>query len=141
MIDKYIHRYAPLRRKEDCTYGAKRPEGPGVYDQPRLFAEASHFLLLAQTHVFAERGQEVLHTSGAKASQEDDHEKHIVHIVEANAILVCSVVVVLQSKELGGVGLRFGKEVVCAKQKGKEVEGEAYRINQSSLACDLPSGW
>lgn len=108
-----------------CTYETKRPEDAGIDDQPCLFAEAGYLLLLAQSHVFAEWGQEVFHERSAKASQEDDHEKHVVHIIEPNAIFACSLVVVLQAKELGCVGLRLGKEVVGTEQKGQKVEGEA----------------
>lgn len=66
----------------------------------------------------------MLHGRGAQARQEDDHQEHIVDVIEAGAVLGRPIIVVLQGEELGRVRLGPGEEVVGAEQEGQKVERE-----------------
>lgn len=116
------------------TYEADRPESAAVYNKPSLLAEPSHLLLFAEPHILGKRSQEVLHGCSAQPRQENDDEQNEVDIVEAGAIRFGLRVEVLQGKELGGISLGFGQQVVGAEQESQEVEGEAWvRMRVSEL--------
>lgn len=80
----------------------------------------------------------MFHGRSAQARQEDNHQEHIVDVVEAGAVLGRSIIVVLQGEEPGGVRLGPGEEVVGAEQEGQKVEGETWI--QLTLAGVLAGG-
>lgn len=97
------------------TYEANGPDSAAVYDKPSLLTESSDLLLLAKSHVFSERSQDILHSGGAEPGQENDNKEDEVDIIKASAIFLGPLVVVLQVEELGSIGLGPGEEIMGAE--------------------------
>lgn len=114
------------------THHSPGPKDGVVHHEPGLLAEASQGLAAGDSLESTNGGQNVLHEAGAEASEEDDAEGDEVGIIETDAVLAGSGVVVAEVEELVRVFPSLGDKGLGEENEGEEVEGETYRKKQSA---------